>query len=220
MARLFDDASGDQLESASAIVTGSPFTVTIHGRSDDGIDNFQMLFGITDKGVASNHYRMRLRITTPKIEWDAEDAGGESSADTTVGPSANTWFHVAAVEAAADDRRVFLDGANKATNAVSRSPASLDTTSIGVLDDGSPSDRFSGDLGHAALWDAALIDQNIATVANGWSPRQVVIDNLIGYWPINGQSPEPNIVGTGTNMTVTGTSVSEEPPIPHFLVAA
>lgn len=218
MARLFNKAAGDNLRSGAAVRTAVPFTMGIWARSGDGADNFQTLMAIGQDTVDEN-FRMRARLTSVKVEVEADGAAGTGSADTTVGMTAGVWHHIMGVYASTTSRSAFLDGANKVTNTSLAVPAGLNTTWIGELDDGSPSDRFSGDLARAAFWDVALVDQNVATVANGWSPRQVAIDNLIAYYPVNGQATEPNIVGTGFNMTVAGTTVSEEPPVPKFMVA-
>ncbi len=69
-----------------------------------------------------------------------------------------------------------------------------------------------------AIWNVALTDSEIATLAEGVSPLRVRRDALVYYCPIGGQSPEIDIIG-GVNMTVTGTTVDEEPPIPYSLVA-
>lgn len=78
---------------------------------------------------------------------------------------------------------------------------------------------MSGRIGHCAIWNASLSDQEIETLAQGVSPLRVRRDALVAYWPVNGQSPEIDIVG-GINLTVNGTTVAEEPPIPYSIVAA
>ena len=66
----------------------------------------------------------------------------------------------------------------------------------------------------------ALTDEEIASLAAGVSPLRMRRDNLVAYWPVNGQSPEPDVVG-GLDLTITGSPlISEEPPISNSVVAA
>jgi hypothetical protein len=219
MSRLFDDASLDYLEDSNAILTAAPFTWSIWFRADDDTDNFLVLGTLTQGGVDEHFFRWRIRIVDGQINWRVEESGSVGQVITTAGPSINVWHHAVAVEAASNDRRIYLDGSNKGTDTSTVVPTGINTTSIGRLDDGTPGDNFSGDLAHAAVWNVALTDQEVATLAAGVSPLRVRRDSLVGYWPINGQSPEYNVMGTGINLTVNGTTISEEPPIPHSIVA-
>ncbi len=219
MARLFDDSAGDMLSSANAIVTAAPFTICAWFRSDDDVDDFQTIGGLTQAGVDQHFWKVRLRPATPKLEVGIEELASSSMTTITSAPGAGNWAHVAFVEASSTDHRLFLNGGSKATDPTAVVPAGIDTTQIGVLDNGSPADKFSGDIGHYAMWNVALSDSEVATLAQGVSPLRVRRDSLIGYWPCNGHSPEFNVMGTGTNMTVTGTTVSEEPPVYFSIVA-
>lgn len=218
--RDFDKASSQYLENTNAVITASPATVCVWGRTHAPTDDFQTMFGVGQTGVDEN-FRSRLRMTGTKIECECDGAAGAGSADTTVVPSGNTWFHLCCVFATTTSRAAYLDGGNKATNTSSSSPAGLDTTWLAQLDDGSPNDRFDGDLAQYCIWDAALTDSEIATLGAGFSCLRVRRSNLIFYAPINGgQSPEPDIIG-GLDLTLQGgtPAKSAEPPIHGAIVA-
>lgn len=213
MARLFSGSQAIHVDSAPVIA--APFSVSVWIRPDVvTTDDFWFL---GDKDVSNQHWFFGM--TSSALIFRAREAGSSGTATTTAGPSVDVHHHACAVEAAADDRRVFLDGANKGTNTSSRTPTGADRITLGRRDDSSPSNEFNGDIGHAALWDAALTDGEVASLAVGVSPLRVRCNALVYYAPFNGQSPEYDIIGQ-LSLTVTGApSVSEEPPIPHSIVA-
>ncbi|GAI03312.1 unnamed protein product, partial [marine sediment metagenome] len=123
-------------------------------------------------------------------------AGAWAYAKTSVKYTATVWHHAAAVFAAVDDRRVYMDGGNKGTEATSRTPGAMAKTAIAVM----PSDAYSlymdGYLAEAAVWNIALTDEEVATLAKGFSPLFVHPQNLVAYWPLIGKlSPEIDVVG-------------------------
>lgn len=220
MARLFNRAGSDEfIERNTAAVTAAPFTVSawVRGKSNNDMG----FFWVGDKDDAREFWSMQLRDSTPSrvIRVRIRTAGTTVMLDTTAVWTENQWHHVGFVEASATDHRVFLDGANKVTSTTSIAPAGADRTSIGRVADSSPEMFFDGDIGHVAMWNVALTDAELATLANGTSPLRVRRDALIHYWPINGQSPEADVVG-GLTLPINGTpDKSEEPPIPHSIVA-
>jgi len=90
---------------------------------------------------------------------------------------------------------------------------------IGAGSGGSGTENpFDGDIGHCVIWNVGLSAREIKSLSNGISPLQIRSESLLAYWPLNGQSTEPDIVGR-FNMTVNGTTVSKEPPISNSIIA-
>ncbi len=226
MSRTTTDAGGgDALSVTQSIILAAPFTFVAWAKSSDAVDDFQVVGGMSQSfpSGTDDFWKVRLRFTSGRTEFRVETtappAGGQ--ANVTPAPAVDTWAHYAFVETASDDRAGFVDGANKDTNSITAVPSGIDTISLGQVDDGSPGDRFIGDIGHAALYNTPLSDQEVETLAAGFNPRRLHIDNLVGYWPVNGQTPEPNVIGTGANLGLVGTpAVAEEPPIANFMQAA
>lgn len=220
MSRLFDDATPDYLQ-RSAVITAAPFTQVAWVRTDDATDSTQPVFGHGRADGTRNFYKCRLEIADSQWSFIGEQTmpGRNFQANTSTAPSVNTWHHVAVVEASATDHRAFLDGAGKGTDTIDVAPKSIDTSWISRLDDGSPQ-HFSGNIAGVAIWNVALTDSEIATLAAGHSPLRVRRGSLIHFWPCNGgQSPEPDIIG-GASMTLFGTPTKDfEPPIPQSIVA-
>lgn len=219
-ARLFDDSTGDFLETATAAFTAPPFTACGWFRSDDSADSAQVLFSVGQAGT-DNFWRVRARNAPLTIEYGVEQTGPalDLKVNTTNNWAQDVWSCWCIVEASSTDHRVFLDGAGKNTSATDVAPVSVDTTAIGRSDDGSPGDNLSGDGGHTAVWDVVFSDTEILGVCNTRTRMFMYrIADQTNYWAVNGHSPETDIRG-GVNLTVTGATVSKEPPIPHPIIA-
>jgi hypothetical protein len=186
--------------------------------TNDAADDFQNIFGIGQAGVDEN-FRLRLRITSGFMDWEADGAAGTGRARAPISIGANAWHHVAAVEATTTSRRCLVDGGNEGTNSSSAAPAGLDETWIAQLDDGSPADRFSGYIGHVSLWSIALDNDEIRALSAGYSPFQIRAGNLLAYWPLNGQSPEPSVIGDYPMVLSGSPPLGPEPPIYRPIIA-
>ena len=141
-------------------------------------------------------------------------------AETSTGYSINTWHHAAAVFAAVNDARVYIDGGSNGTSSTSVNPISEDTTYIGrransVVHDGVSAYGWDGYLAEIGIWNIALSDAEIAILAEGYSPLFIRPQSLIAYWSLWGNSsPEPDVVG-GYDMTLNNnpTSIAHPPGI-------
>lgn len=111
-------------------------------------------------------------------------AGPGNAAQTTAGGKLNQWHHVVGIEAASNDRRIYLDGGNKGTNATSRIPSTPNRTSIGRLGDATPSEWWSGLIGPVAIWNVVLSELEVRRLARGTPAHLVRGGNLVGYWPL------------------------------------
>lgn len=225
MSRTTSDSGPDALSVTQSIILAAPFTFVAWAKTSDGVDNFQVVGGMSQSfpSGTDDFWKVRLEIVTGRVIFQAERSAppAQGAALVLAAPAVDAWAHYAFVEAASNDRRGYLNGGNKDTSATTVVPQGIDTISIGQLDDGTPGDRFNGDIGHMALYNIALSDQEVETLAAGFNPRRLHIDNLVGYWPVNGQTPEYNVIGSGANLGLVGTpAVAEEPPIANFMQAA
>lgn len=214
MARLFNDAASDNLETSTLPVSAAPLTMACFFRSDD-ITIAQDLMAISL--VASSDQRFRL-IAGGNAAGDPVRANARTTAsgtaDTTTGYSANTWHHAAAVFASTTSRTAYIDGGSKGTNTTSLAPSGMTRFNIGVSQSNPvPSGYLSGDVCEAGIWNAALTDAEILSLAQGMSPRLVRPGSLVGYWRLLGNtSPEVDLI-SANNLTVTGAVKS-----PHYRV--
>ena len=219
MSRSFNPATPDFLRSSSAVATAAPFTVAGWFRSP-GTGVTTTLWWMGNKSSNLETWLLYAHNSAAVRFRSVSTSTASIAIDTTNTYTANTWHHACAVEASATDHRVFLDGAGKATSSTSTVPAGVDRTTLGYADDSSPSTGYDGMLGHWTMWDVALTDDEVATLAAGVSPFTVRPGNIVAYWPANGRSPEPDIVGA-FDLTLGGSpSISDEPPIHHPIWAA
>jgi len=228
MARNFD-STNDFLLNLNPIFSGLPITIHAKFKHDNGFPP------IVDKvifyhGIDGGGFRFRLLLegsSAPDrgtIRWVSTENFSNARAQTTGIITENIWQTACGVEAATNDRRVYLNGTNKGTNSTTKDPFKGNTVhqriSIGaeVRSGGVVNDLWEGDLGHIAAWSAALTDDEVLGLETV-SPLRMRRDSLVYYCPIGGQSPEQDIIG-GLDMTINSSPVQvEEPPVPWGVVA-
>ena len=163
-------------------------------------------------GSANNYYFIGLSGTN-LVQAGERDAATTSTAQTASAPSNGVWHNLTAVFAAHNDRRIYFDGANKATSAVARTCGA--TTGIALMGDPVPTgDGWPLDLAHVALWNIALSDAD-ATQLYAIGPAAVQAANLVEYWPLYGnKNPEPS-TQTANSLTVAA-QYSPADPFANF----
>lgn len=213
MARLLDDASNQYLADVSTVgLTAYPYSWGGWFNRDAAVN--QDIMGFYNN-TAGNKYDLMGLNSSDALNLLSNDGGSTALATATISASADTWQHALAVIAGTQDRSVYLDGANKGVNTtdnVSRTDG-LVVTAIGRRSVGSPARYFSGMLAEFAAWNAALTDAEAAVLKLGVQPHYIRPDSIVGYWRVMGRtSPEIDQVG-GYNMTVTGATVADHPPM-------
>ena len=151
MCCLFDNANTDWLYVLQDVIASFPFAVVCWGNPDQiGITHNLMTIG--DKDNDTNYHRLVIASSNLiYMNSNSSTAGGTAITSTSV--SINTWHHFAGIVASATDRRVFLDGGGKGTQASAVTPLALDRTTIGVLGRQSLTQYFSGMIAEMAVWD-------------------------------------------------------------------
>ncbi len=216
MARLFDDGSSEYLELDSAPVAAAPFTMACWFYSDDVTIEQTMMF-IGDKDFDNRRWNLDLNGTVggDPISFTVVDAGGAGTATSTTGASVNTWHHACAVEVTTTDRRVFIDGGSKGTNAANRTPASTDRISIGRVGRATPFGYFSGRIAEAVIWSVALSDTEVALLGKGNSPLSIQPHNIVSYYPLI-RDDDNDLIG-GADLAAVNTPSIAAHPLQVFL---
>lgn len=179
MAYQFNGSS--QYLSAALPVSAYPFTmaacISANGTATSGeiIGLGSSTFAAQELYISNN----KLRIYSI---FNADGAFTESSATLT----ANTWSHVAGVWSASNNRAGYVNGVKDGTNTSDRTFNSIiDNFRIaGFLYNNVSQGFFNGSIAEAAIWNAALTDAEIASLAAGFTPAQIRPQSLQFYAPL------------------------------------
>jgi len=219
MARDFEESSNEYVEIgdvAALDLTGDEVTLSAWIRIEALNGEQKVLAKWSDTPLAHQYL---LSVNASDQPLFAIDASGQAVATGSTTLTAGTWFHLAGTYDGSDVR-VYLNGgedgsASKTGNMVSNTAP----VRIGAGSGGSGTEQpFDGDIGHCAIWDAGLTAGEVQSLAAGISPLKIHRENLLSYSPLNGQDPEYDVVG-GLDLSVNGSTKSEEPPVPHSIVA-
>lgn len=218
MSRLFNQSNDDHIEAgdlASIDITGDKLTVSCWMEIDTANGEQKLVSKWSDAG---GQFQYLMSITDAEKAQFVINTGSNAIAlgSTTISTGA---FHNLVGRYDGSNVEIFLDGIQDGT--IGRSGNLTNTFAslvLGAGSGGSGSEQpLDGFLGHVAIWNIAQSEDVIEALANGASPLQFP-EGLVFYAPINGQNPELDIIG-GNGLTVNGTTVAEEPPIPNSIKA-
>lgn len=153
-----------------------------------------------------------LRIISKKIRFFTVDsglAGQEAIGATSLTPG--TWQLVGGAWNGSSTMRVILDGTQDGTDTMGTQHGSS-ASNWRIADRPSGSFDFNGIIYCVALWASYLSDTDWADLAAGDCPDTVDAANLVGFWILEGNSPENDQSGNGNNMVVTGTTFDASEP--------
>jgi hypothetical protein len=145
---------------------------------------------------------------------DRSAGGASQAALTSAGYSASTLTHAAGVWNNSSSRVAYINGGSKGTNTTGTGtdPSAFDATYIGTRRNTSLGNYADGTIAEAGIWNVALSDDEIASLAKGISPLLIRPANLVAYWPLYGNnSPEIDPVG-GFELTLTNSPTKGEHP--------
>ncbi len=211
MSILLDDAGSEGLEFNTTPVTVAPFTIACWGNADASAIN-ATLIGLSDTGSADNYWQLRFD-NTGKLAWFVNDSGNLTNYKSTASFSTDTWHHCCIVEASSTSRILYFDGVAETANTDDRTPDGADTISIGQrTTSGANAHFWSGHAFWAAVYNIALIADEVAMLARGVHPYRVRRDGLVSFGPLEGDAHHDNIQDIDVS-TVNGSPiVSPNPP--------
>ena len=209
MARTFDAGSSQYLETASAPMTGAPFSMACWVWTDDSSADKPAMC-LSDISAGDEFYQLHI-AANDKIKFRARQ--GDQEIQTSAGVSMSTWHHILGVEAASNDRRVYLDGGSKSTGNTECTPTgNIDTISIGRVAKAVPMEYFDGSIAEAAIWNVALTDADALILAAGYSPLCVKPASIVAYWTLV-RDDDRDLVGSYSLTDNGGPTVGVHPRI-------
>jgi hypothetical protein len=149
--------------------------------------------------------------------------GGINPGNTII--SLNTWTNVVLTTdgGATGTMATFIAGSADATVSGSNvsgyvTPLSGVTCNIGADEGFASTRRFNGRIADVGIWNgAALTALEIKALSLGVRPGVIRPKSLQIWFPLSGlQSPEPDLSGSATSSTLTGTTSAFDPPLLPF----
>ena len=220
MARLFNDAASQRLYVASTPVSGPPLSMACWFNSDS-IALHQVLVAVYYLYGAGGyqHHRLMIRGNEAGDPVAASTQGSAvvtyTDATTTSGYSANTWHHALGVWAADNDRRAYIDGGSKGTDATNLVLSSTpNRVNISGIPDGAGAtiQYMSGYIAELAIWNASLTDAEATILAAGYSPLLVRPQSLVLYIPLV-RDNDKDIVGGRSFTALNAPTIAAHPRV-------
>lgn len=187
---------------AQTASAASPITMACWFRASS-VASTQVLLSLANSG-SSNVIVLGIRGDAGGGVYAGQYTGVYSQAVTATA-STSVWNHAAAVFFSNSDRRAFLNGV-KTTN----TGTTGDATGMTFLYSGSAADNsayFTGQISRCAIWNVALTDDEIASLAKGVSPLLVRPQSLLDYWPM--------VTGTGNAIGWKGIVLTNTNSVTH-----
>jgi hypothetical protein len=209
MARNFNGTS-DVILGSSAPASVVPITIAAWVYATD-LSNDCVVGSFYNEGNGSSAF-IDYAQSTQRFRARVRTSGGIFSfASTTTGPAINTWHHVCSVFESNASRSAYIDGGSKGINTTSRSLSAFDRVSMGARGiTGGATTFFPGYIAEFAAWNIALTDDDVASLAKGFSPRLVRPQSLVFYAPLIRNVQDLRGV---VALTTTGTTVADHPRI-------
>lgn len=203
------------LRYAGGVVTAVPVTISGWANYNGTPGVFSAVAGLFTSTSAGNRNMIGVGIeTTGAVYARTADSGGSQSALSSTVISGAGWNHFCGVFASSTSRAAYLNGAGKGTNTTSTVPSGINRTSIGASDGSSVIQNWpnTGLIAEVAMWNVALTDAEVSSLATGVSPLQIRPGSLVAYWPLIGNtSPEINLVSTATQTIQGSLSAAAHP---------
>jgi hypothetical protein len=206
--------TNEHLTTASSPVSGTPYTMACWFRSDT-VGGVTTLFGGTllnlDQSTGTSC--QFLVLYDSQVAINAINASGSVVGyfAATANFSTNQWGHAAGVFESSTSRSVFFNGGNKATQTASSSLNAFNRIAIGARREPSANVWHDGLIAEVGIWDVALTDDEIASLARGMTCDKVRPQSLVFYAPL-----VRNLIDTKGGLTITNNNsatVADHPRI-------
>ncbi len=207
MARAFDGSSYLRYASG-APVTAAPLTIAAWCLCDNGDSG--SVVALTNGTLDNEFY---VDVFGGDLYVAAKQAGLKNEASGPSSFSASAWRHFAGVFASTSSVYAFINGVKGTQATTARTPASINEVTVGTAAAGGNNLSSGTAAAEVGIWNVALSDAEVLSLAQGAFPSEVQAASLVFYAPIRGSSPEPDQTSGARNLTVTGTTVLEHPDI-------
>jgi len=212
MARSFNGSSDYvSLGTSTGLVPASHVTVAAFVKSSS-LSGDHAILQRWGAGADSNWIYLLETTGTNVLFAIREVTSSYGIATGTTALSTGSWIHLAGTYDGSNVK-AWINGTADATAPLT---GGLNTSSNIATEIGRESDAtkyFSGTIAEACVFNAALSSAQLKGLAAGANPFLVAPGTVIGYWPLWGNSPEPDYSGNRRSGTVTGTTIVDHAPV-------
>lgn len=201
--------SSDYIERLSTPVALEPLSMACWFNKDE-VTTTQVLLTVGDSGGTSRWQLQASGATAgdPLGAFSVTSSGTSAGASTN-GILAGTWHHGAAVFATTASRTVYLDGTAVGNSSI-RAVTGANNIGIGMgYLAAARTGFFGGKIAEVALWNIALVADDVTQLRKGFSPRLVRPEGLVFYAPLIRDLVDLR----GAPLTASGTTVADHPRI-------
>lgn len=177
------NGTNQSILATSAPGTGEPLTISAWFVSDSSTTRtvIASVSGLDFFALVQDGTKTGDPICATKYSSGTDTGEAVSSTGYTVGQ----WHHGCAVFASNASRTVYLDGGGKVENTTNRPSAiNITRTAIGALARSPLAAFFDGRVAEVGIWNAALTDGEVASLAKAVSPRLIRPQSLVFYAPL------------------------------------
>lgn len=212
------DGINDQVavgDVAAIDITGTALTVSCWFWWTGAITDF--LIGKRQSGVAIQ-YGMYLDLSPAKLRFEVADGGTvPNTASTATTVTTGVWHHGAGRlnGAGGGGTTVWLDGVNDGSATGVTLGNTTNSLTFGAASNGSF--RYTGQIAEVSIWNVALSDGEMVSLAKGVSPYLIRRNSLAGYWPLWSSAHAMDLSGNGNAGTITEAVTAAHVPVMPLL---
>jgi len=215
MAYQFTSASSQYLSAVSSPVTSLPITLAgWFNLPNTGVNQSIISIQTTNIGIVNTH-RLNLNLNNNLVATSIRGAGGGNQSSFFTGSyTPNTWNHGCAVFSTTSSRLVYQNGIAGGLNSVlvTTDESTFNSTTLGVaINNITPAAYSNGLTADLGIWNIALTQPEIASLANGMTCDKIRPQNLVFYAPLirDLQDTKGGLIITPNN----GPTVADHPRI-------
>lgn len=171
----------------STPITTVPFSISawVYVTNDslnNGIVTLNSSTGIESAGISAEG-----NIANDPVNAYIVDNEGTTHTRSSSSFEINKWIHVCGVFSSSSNRTIYLNGVSSGTTTTTKNPVAFTLINIGVWKQGGNTtayDPLNGRVSQVCIYNKALSDSEINSLAKGFSGRLVAPQNLKVFIPL------------------------------------